>query len=51
MFVLAYDIAPDAANTEADIKDNRNYFLPWGNIEIYNVLIMEEVFMINPLMI
>ena len=30
VFVLAYATAADAANDEAGIKKNRNYFLPRG---------------------
>ena len=39
LFVLDYAIAADAESNEAGIKDNRKYFLPRGNIEIYNLLI------------
>ena len=38
LFVLAF-IAANAANNEAGIKDNRNYFPPRGKIENYNILI------------
>ena len=37
-FVLAYFIA-EGGNGEAGIKDNKNYFLPRGEIKNYNVLI------------
>ena len=36
LFVLAYVIAVDAANNEAGIKNNRNHFLPRGEIKKYN---------------
>ena len=39
LFVLAYVINAGAANSEADIKDKKKYFLPRGKIENYNVLI------------
>ena len=37
-FVLAYFIA-EGGNDEVGIKDNKNYFLPRGEIKNYNVLI------------
>ena len=43
-FVLAYAIAANAANNEGSIKDNKNYFLPSGKIENYNVLIDDRDF-------
>ena len=39
LFVLAYAIAAGAENNEADIKENKKYFLPRGEIKNYNVLI------------
>ena len=39
LFVLAYAIAGGAANDEAGIRDNKKYFLPWREINNYNVLI------------
>ena len=39
LFVLVKAIVTNAANNEADIKENKKYFLPKGNIENYNVLI------------
>ena len=39
LFVLAYFIAPNDANSEAGIKNNKKYFLPRGEINNYNVLI------------
>ena len=53
-FVLAYSIAaPLDNNTPADdtagIKSNRNYFLPRGEIKIYNVLIDERNFYDQPI--
>ena len=39
MFVLAYVLAAGAANDEAGIKNNKQYFLPRGEINNYNVLI------------
>ena len=38
LYVLAYFIA-DGENDEAGIKNNKNYFLPRGEIKNYNVLI------------
>ena len=46
LFDLAYFIANNG-NDEADIKDNKKYFLPKGEIKNYNLLI--EIFMINQL--
>ena len=51
LFVLAYTIAANAANIEAGIKDNKNYILPRGKMENYNVLIDGRNFMINQLKI
>ena len=39
LLFLSYAIAANAANNEAVIKDNKNYFLPRGKFENYNVLI------------
>ena len=39
LFVLAYFIAANDANNEADIKNNRKYFLRKGEIQNYNVVI------------
>ena len=39
LFVLAYVVAADAANTEPGIKNNRKYFLSKAKIENYNALI------------
>ena len=39
LFVLGYVVATGAANDEAGIKDNKQYFLPRGEIKNYNVLI------------
>ena len=47
-FVLAYFI-PGAANNEAGIKDNKNYFLRRGEIKNYNVLIGGRNFYDQPI--
>ena len=39
LFVLAYVIDTGADNNETGIKNNREYFLPRGKIENYNILI------------
>ena len=39
LFVLAYVVAAGATNDEAGTKDNKEYFLPRGEIKNYNVLI------------
>ena len=39
IFVLAYFVAANDANNEADIKNNRKYFLRKGEIQNYNVVI------------
>ena len=49
LFVLAYVVAADAANDEADIKDNKNYFLPRGKINNYNLLIDGRNFYNQPI--
>ena len=49
IFVLAYATAADAANDKADIKKNRNYFLPRGEIKNYNVLIDGRNFYDQPI--
>ena len=48
LFVLAYFIA-DGGNDEAGIKYNKNYFLPRGKIENYNVLIDGRNFYDQPI--
>ena len=50
LFFLAYVIAAGAANDEADIKDNKKYFLPRWKNNNYNVLVDEETFIIYKLM-
>ena len=50
LFVPASSTAADDANNEAGTKDNKNYFFPRGEINNYNVLIVEQIFMINQLM-
>ena len=49
LFVLAYVIARGTANDEADIKNNRKYFLPRGEIKNYNVLIDGRNFYDQPI--
>ena len=49
LFVLAYTVAADAADNEADIKDNKKYFLPWAKIENYNALINGRNFYDQPI--
>ena len=39
LFVLAYVIAANPENNEADIKNNRNHFLPRAELKDYNILI------------
>ena len=39
MIICSYVIAAGAANVEADIKNNKKYFLPRGKMEKYNVSI------------
>ena len=51
LFVLAYFVAAADANNEADIKSNRNCFLPRERLEIIMYRLMEEIFMFNQLMI
>ena len=48
LFVLAYD-ATGNDNDEAGIKNNRNSFLPRGEIENYNVLIDGRKFYNQPI--
>ena len=48
LFVLVYFIA-DGGNDGAGIKNNRKYFLPRGEIKIYNVLIDEINFYDQPI--
>ena len=49
LFVLAYVVAGDATNDEGGIKDNKKYFLPKGEIKIYNVLIDGRNFYDQPI--
>ena len=49
LFVLAYVIARGTANDEADIKNNRKYFLPRGEIKNCNVLIGGRNFYDQPI--
>ena len=49
LFVLAYVIGAGAANDEADIKNNRKYFLPRGEINNYNALINGRNFYDQPI--
>ena len=49
LFVLAYLIDAGAANNEADIKHNKKYFLPRGEIKNYNVLIDGRNFYDQPI--
>ena len=39
LFVLAYFIAPNDDNKEADIKNNKKHFFRRGEINDYHVLI------------
>ena len=48
LFVPAYTTA-DGVNEEAGIKDNKKYFLPWGEIKNYNVLIDGRNFCDQPI--
>ena len=48
LFVLAYFIAENE-NDEAGIKNNKNYFLPRGEIKNYNVLIDGRNFYDQPI--
>ena len=49
LFVLAYTIAASAANNEADIKNCRQYFLPRGGINNYNIFIDRRNFYDQPI--
>ena len=49
LFVLAYVIAASPANGEADIKNNKKYFLPRGEINNYNALINGRNFYDQPI--
>ena len=49
LFVLALAVAANAADNEAGIKYNKNYFIPRGVIENYNVLIDERNFYDQPI--
>ena len=48
LFVLPYFIA-DGGNHEAGMKNNKKYFLPRGEIKIYNVLIDGRNFYNQPI--
>ena len=47
LFVIAYVVAA-GVNDEAGIKDKKNYFLPRGEIKIYNDLIDGKNFYDQP---
>ena len=49
LFVLSYVVARGAANDEAEIKDNKKYFLLRGEIKNYNVLIDGRNFYHQPI--
>ena len=49
LFVLPYIIDVSAANNEADMKNNRKYFLPRGKVNNYNVLIDGRNFYDQPI--
>ena len=49
LFVLAYTIAGGVANNEAGIKSCRQYFLPRGEINNYNILIDRRNFYDQPI--
>ena len=49
LFVLAYVVAAGAANDEARIKKKKKFFLPWGEIKNYNVLIDGRNFYYQPI--
>ena len=49
LFFLAYFIAPDDANNEAVIKDNKKYFLPRREIKNFSVLIDGRNFYDQPI--
>ena len=49
LFVSDYAIAGGAANDEVDIKYNNKYFLPWREINNYNVLIDGRNFYDQPI--
>ena len=49
LFVLALAVAANAADSEAGMKYNKNYFIPRGVIENYNVLIDERNFYDQPI--
>ena len=49
LFALAHFIAANDANNEADIKIYKNYFLPRGEINNYNVLIDGRYFYDQPI--
>ena len=49
LFFLAYFIAPDDANNEVVIKDNKKYFLPRREIKNFSVLIDGRNFYDQPI--
>ena len=49
LFVLAYAVAAEAANDKAGIKNNKQDFLPRGEINNYNVLIDGRNFYDQPI--
>ena len=49
LFVLAYVIDAHAVNNEADIKNNKKYFLPRGGIKSFKVLIDGRNFYDKPI--
>ena len=49
LFVLPYVIDVSAANNEADMKNNRKYFLPRGKVNNYSVLIDGRNFYDQPI--
>ena len=49
LFVLANAVASGAANDESDIKNNKMYLLPGGEINNYNVLIDGRNFYAQPI--
>ena len=49
LFVLAYTIAASVANNEAAIKNCRQYFLPRGEINNYDIFIDRRNFYDQPI--
>ena len=49
LFVLAYVIAANAVDDEADIKGSKKYFLPRGEIDNYDALIDARHFYDKPI--